>query len=134
MIAVCLALPLVNPFVGNTSHFGSTYPGAALPHSLVKLSPDTLRPSTAGYNPDELISGFSHIHIGGTAGKAFGGQLRVRPQTGQIDVAPPASPKIAFTPNSPSRNVLASIATLFRPQLRNPPSRPPPTCCSISPR
>lgn len=73
-------LTLVNPFVGNTIHSGSTYPGAALPHSLVKLIPDTLFPSTAGSNPNEPILGFSHIHIGGTAGKAFGGQLRVRPQ------------------------------------------------------
>lgn len=87
-------LSLANPLVG-TAKFdgGAMYPGAALPFSMVKLSPDTAKPSTAGYNPSEPILGFSHTHIGGTGGKAFGGQIRVRPQTGELNVAPPPSPK-----------------------------------------
>jgi predicted alpha-1,2-mannosidase len=87
-------LALANPLVG-TAKFdgGAMYPGAALPFSMVKLSPDTTSCSTAGYNPTEPILGFSHTHIGGTGGKAFGGQIRVRPQTGPLNVAPPPSPK-----------------------------------------
>ncbi|NQX01827.1 glycoside hydrolase family 92 protein [bacterium] len=87
-------LALADPRVGTAVYDGgSMYPGAALPFSMVKLSPDTTKPSTAGYNPTEPILGFSHTHIGGTGGKAFGGQIRVRPQTGPLVVAPPPSPK-----------------------------------------
>lgn len=87
-------LALADPRVGTAVYDGgSMYPGAALPFSMVKLSPDTTKPSTAGYNPAEPILGFSHTHIGGTGGKAFGGQIRVRPQTGPLVVAPLPSPK-----------------------------------------
>lgn len=87
-------LALANPLVGTAVYDGGAmYPGAALPFSMVKLSPDTSKPSTAGYNPAEPIIGFSHTHIGGTGGKAFGGQIRVRPQTGPLLVTPPPSPK-----------------------------------------
>lgn len=87
-------LHLANPLVGTAMHDGGAmYPGAALPHSMVKLSPDTTKPSTAGYNPEEPILGFSHTHIGGTGGAAFGGQIRVRPQTGPIEPALQAAPK-----------------------------------------
>lgn len=85
---------LANPLVGTARYDGGAmYPGAALPHSMVKLSPDTTKPSTAGYNPDEPILGFSHTHIGGTGGKAFGGQIRLRPQSGALNVAPAAAAK-----------------------------------------
>jgi predicted alpha-1,2-mannosidase len=86
-------MSLVNPMVGTDLDNGALYPGAALPFGMVKLSPDTTKPSTAGYNPDEPILGFSHNHIGGTGGAAFYGQLRVRPQTGELNVSPEASPK-----------------------------------------
>ncbi len=87
-------LLLADPLVG-TAKFdgGAMYPGAALPFSMVKLSPDTTKPSTAGYNPAEPILGFSHTHIGGTGGNAFGGGVLVRPQTGPLTVPPPPSPK-----------------------------------------
>jgi putative alpha-1,2-mannosidase len=88
---------LANPLVGTAVYGGGMYPGAALPGSMVKLSPDTTNPSTAGYAPDEPILGFSHTHIGGTGGKAFGGQIRVRPQSGTLNVTPSASGKSGET-------------------------------------
>ncbi len=86
-------LALANPLIGTGTHGGALMPGACLPYSMVKLSPDTTKPSTAGYNPGEPIFGFSHTHIGGTGGNAFGGQILVRPQTGPLDVNLPPSPK-----------------------------------------
>jgi predicted alpha-1,2-mannosidase len=88
---------LANPLVGTAVYGGGMYPGAALPGSMVKLSPDTTNPSTAGYAPDQPILGFSHTHIGGTGGKAFGGQIRVRPQSGTLNVTPAASGKSGET-------------------------------------
>ena len=84
---------LVDPLVGTGMEGGALMPAACLPYSLVKLAPDTTRPSTAGYNPGQPIIGFSHTHIGGTGGNAFGGQILVRPQTGALDIALPPSPK-----------------------------------------
>jgi len=84
---------LVNPLVGTAVYGGALEPAACLPYSMVKLAPDTTKPSTAGYNPAEPIIGFSHTHIGGTGGYAFGGQILVRPQTGPLDVTLPPSPK-----------------------------------------
>ena len=51
---------LVNPLVGTALCGGALAPAACLPYSMVKLAPDTTRPSTAGYNPSEPIIGFSH--------------------------------------------------------------------------
>ena len=84
---------LADPLVGTGIYGGALNPGACLPYSTVKLGPDTTKPSTAGYNPDEPIVGFSHTHIGGTGGNAFAGQILVRPQTGPLDVSLPPSPK-----------------------------------------
>ena len=84
---------LANPLIGTGIYGGALMPGACLPYSMVKLSPDTTKPSTAGYNPVEPIFGFSHTHIGGTGGNAFGGQILVRPQTGPLNVGLPPSPK-----------------------------------------
>ena len=84
---------LVNPLVGTSVYGGALVPAACLPYSMVKLAPDTTRPSTAGYNPAEPIIGFSHTHIGGTGGNAFAGQILVRPQTGPLNVTLPPSPK-----------------------------------------
>ncbi|BCM88952.1 hypothetical protein IAD21_00794 [Abditibacteriota bacterium] len=84
---------LVNPLMGTSAGGGALSPAACLPYSMVKLAPDTTRPSTAGYNSDEPIIGFSHTHIGGTGGNAFAGQILVRPQTGGLDVTLTPSPK-----------------------------------------
>ncbi len=59
----------VDPFIGTDGH-GHTYPGAALPHGMVQLSPDTGKENwdhTSGYHyQDKTIYGFSHKHLTGT--------------------------------------------------------------------
>ena len=39
-----------DPFVG-TENGGNTVPGAQIPFGFVHVSPDTLNPTTVGYNP-----------------------------------------------------------------------------------
>ena len=59
----------VDPFIG-TDYHGHTFPGAALPFSMVQLSPDTRTmgwDACAGYHyADSSILGFSHTHLSGT--------------------------------------------------------------------
>lgn len=59
----------VDPFIG-TDYHGHTFPGAALPFSMVQLSPDTRTmgwDACAGYHySDSSILGFSHTHLSGT--------------------------------------------------------------------
>jgi predicted alpha-1,2-mannosidase len=74
----------VDPFIGVDSG-GNTFPGACLPFSMVRLSPDTLPPqSTAGYVSRAPILGFSHTHTSGTGGGGRYGNFLVTPQTGPI--------------------------------------------------
>ncbi|MFW5751710.1 MAG: GH92 family glycosyl hydrolase [bacterium] len=59
----------VNPFIGTDGH-GHTFPGAALPFSMVQLSPDTHNEGwdwCSGYHySDSSVMGFSHTHLSGT--------------------------------------------------------------------
>jgi len=59
----------VDPFIGTGGH-GHTFPGAALPFSLVQLSPDNGRGGwdwTSGYHiSSDSIAAFSHMHLSGT--------------------------------------------------------------------
>src|SRR5262245_9283572 len=70
-------VPYVDPFIGSGGFgfgFGSAFPGAAAPHGLVKVGPDTKgRLGTinfqhySGYwHEDDTIQGFSHLHLHGT--------------------------------------------------------------------
>src|SRR5436305_6316773 len=66
----------VNPFIGTGGLAylcGNTFPGAAVPFGMVRLSPDTVSPlgrrssNTSGYYyPDRKIQGFSHTRLAGT--------------------------------------------------------------------
>ena len=62
-------LEYADPFVGTGFH-GHTYPGAATPFGMVRLSPDTRSgdwDACAGYHwDDRTIDGFSHTHLSGT--------------------------------------------------------------------
>ncbi len=75
----------VNPMIG-TDYFGHTFPGAAVPWSLVQLSPDNGEKGwtySSGYSyPDHTIMGFSHTHFSGTGGTP-GGDIMFMPTTGQ---------------------------------------------------
>lgn len=66
----------VNPFIGTAGH-GHTYPGATLPFGMVQLSPDTRIDGSwdgcSGYHySDNIIYGFSHTHLSGTAVSDYG--------------------------------------------------------------
>src|SRR4051812_2457748 len=56
-----------DPFVG-TENGGNIVPGAQVPFGFVHVSPDTDRPTTAGYNSGGNIHGFSQTHVSGTGG------------------------------------------------------------------
>ena len=88
---------LVNPLIGTGGavfNLGNTYPGAAVPFGLVKVSPDTVSrfggtpPSfqhCAGYRyEDEHMYGFSHNHLHGTGVPDYGNVL-LRPLVGMED-------------------------------------------------
>ncbi|KAH9033368.1 glycoside hydrolase family 92 protein [Lactarius pseudohatsudake] len=60
----------VNPLIGTTKD-GHVFPGATLPHGMVKVGMDTDSPGNhAGYdaNPSFLVTGFSQLHDDGTGG------------------------------------------------------------------
>lgn len=83
----------VNPFLG-TEFFGHTYPGPALPFSMIHLSPDT---GTEGwkhcagyvYSAGSII-GFSHTHWSGV-GMVDGGDILLMPVTGDKMFITPGS-------------------------------------------
>jgi putative alpha-1,2-mannosidase len=70
-----------DPFVG-TEHGGNIVPGAQVPFGFVHASPDTERPTTAGYNPFENIHGFSQTHVSGTGGASKYGNFLTTPLVG----------------------------------------------------
>ena len=82
-LALCQAVPAfsqagrrlidyADPFVG-TENGGNIVPGAQVPFGFVHASPDTDRPTTAGYNPGGNVHGFSQTHVSGTGGSASPG-------------------------------------------------------------
>jgi predicted alpha-1,2-mannosidase len=74
----------VDPFIGTLGD-GNVYAGACLPHSFVKLGPDTKYNSGAsGYKKDKEIEGFSHLHISGMGGPMYG-NIQVMPITGEVE-------------------------------------------------
>lgn len=71
----------VDPFIG-TDFFGHTFPGPAMPYSMVQLSPDHYNKGwtyCAGYSySDSSIMGFSHTHFSGV-GMLSGGDVLLMP-------------------------------------------------------
>ncbi len=88
-------LSYIDPFIGTGGiafGVGGSYPGAARPFSLVKVSPDTgdsygSAPGfshTGGYHyDDDHIQGFSHLHMQGV-GIASYGNLSLMPADGVV--------------------------------------------------
>ena len=83
----------VIPFIGTGGYSwvcANNFPGASLPFSVVRLSPDTESSifrkkamNTSGYYyPDNRIMGFSHTRLSGT-GATDGGHFRIIPATGE---------------------------------------------------
>jgi predicted alpha-1,2-mannosidase len=81
-----------DPFVG-TENGGNIVPGAQVPFGFVHASPDTERPTTAGYNPFENIHGFSQTHVSGTGGASKYGNFLTTPLVGKLRVDNLGSPK-----------------------------------------
>ncbi len=77
-----MSLDDVNPFIG-VEEEGNCLCGPFLPHSMVRLGPDTAPPqSTNGYKSHMPIIGFSHTHLSGTGGQSRFGNIRVTPYLG----------------------------------------------------
>jgi predicted alpha-1,2-mannosidase len=83
----------VDPFVG-TKNGGNIVPGAQIPFGFVHVSPDTINPNTAGYNPLENIVGFSQTHVSGTGGASKYGNFLTTPLVGNLRIDNLDSPKI----------------------------------------
>ena len=84
-------LDYVDPFLG-TDGRGNCLCGPYLPHSLVRLGPDTLPPQpTNGYSSNAPTIYFSHTHVSGTGGGSRYGNIGVMPFTGQPRLSVEAS-------------------------------------------
>jgi len=81
-----------DPFVG-TENGGNIMPGAQIPFGFVHVSPDTEKPTTAGYNPYENILGFSQTHVSGTGGASKYGNFLTVPLVGKLRINNLGSPK-----------------------------------------
>ncbi|MFN2453351.1 MAG: GH92 family glycosyl hydrolase [Pyrinomonadaceae bacterium] len=81
-----------DPFVG-TENGGNIVPGAQVPFGFVHVSPDTEKPTTAGYNPYENILGFSQTHVSGTGGASKYGNFLTTPLVGKLRTGNLGSPK-----------------------------------------
>lgn len=74
----------VDPFIGVDGP-GECICGPYLPHSIVRLSPDTLPSnSSSGYCSDLPIMRFSHTHVIGTGGASRYGNIGVTPFVGKL--------------------------------------------------
>jgi predicted alpha-1,2-mannosidase len=102
-LVLCQAVPVfsqtsrrlidyADPFVG-TENGGNIVPGAQVPFGFVQASPDTERPTTAGYNPYENLHGFSQTHVSGTGGASKYGNFLTTPLVGKLRVENLGSPK-----------------------------------------
>lgn len=76
------ALPDLKVGLGNDNQ-GDTIPGPTRPNGSIHPSPDTLKPSNAGYNPTEPISGFAQLHAQGSGGVTTYGTFLLSPQVGE---------------------------------------------------
>ena len=78
------AVDYVDPFIG-TGHNGKDFPGATVPFSMVKLSPDEGGNISYRYGA-KFIQGFSFTHLGGADGGELGNVL-VTPTTGPLSTS-----------------------------------------------
>ncbi|MBM4354017.1 MAG: glycoside hydrolase family 92 protein [Deltaproteobacteria bacterium] len=78
-------VPFVDPSIGSQGS-GNSIPGPQLPHSMVKLCPDTVEEvgTIESYDYGSTrIEGFSHTHLQGPGGSGYGyGNILVMPMIG----------------------------------------------------
>ena len=80
----------VDPFIGAVDGWngGHTFPGATLPHGMVKLGPDCgKKSSNKGYEAEGKIHGFSHVHTSGSAAPPKYGNVLVMATSGEVKVS-----------------------------------------------
>ncbi len=74
----------VDPLIG-TEGTGNVLVGPYRPHGMVKPGPDNAGSPLGGYEyRDTVMAGFSHIHLEGTGGGAYGNIL-IYPMTGSLE-------------------------------------------------
>jgi predicted alpha-1,2-mannosidase len=78
-------IQFIQPQIG-LDNGGNVLPGPCLPFGMVKLGPDCVGGSNAGYISGEKITGFSHTHVSGTGGGAKYGNVTVAPVVGRLDI------------------------------------------------
>lgn len=88
---VCLAghaqTAYVNLFMGTSGDYGQVAPGAAVPFGMVSVCPDSDPPQHAGYDyAVDRISGISVNRLSGVGCSGAGGNLRIRPAGGTVDL------------------------------------------------
>ncbi len=77
----------VDPFIG-VDGVGNCLCGPYLPHSLVRLGPDTLYPQlSTGYKTDRPIIRFSHTLVRGRGGGGRYGNIGITPHTGMMRIS-----------------------------------------------
>jgi len=77
----------VDLFICTSGDHGQLDPSATVPFGMVKLGPDTDPGNHSGYNYDATkIVGFSHNRIGGVGCSGTGGNLRILPGIGDINI------------------------------------------------
>ncbi|MDA3865759.1 MAG: hypothetical protein PF489_03295 [Salinivirgaceae bacterium] len=81
-------LQYVNTFLG-VDNWGNVFPGAALPFSMVNVSPDIAdKQPPSGYLSNKPIIGFSHNHQSGCGMNRGHGNILVMPQVGALNLHP----------------------------------------------
>ncbi|MGI9177058.1 MAG: GH92 family glycosyl hydrolase [Pirellulales bacterium] len=84
----------VDPFIGSGGH-GHVFVGASVPFGAVQVGPSNFHQGwdwCSGYHySDDILAGFSHLHLGGT-GIADLGDILLMPYTGEL-VSGPGSRK-----------------------------------------
>ena len=80
----------VDPFIGSGGH-GHVFVGASVPFGAVQVGPANFHQGwdwCSGYHfSDDVLAGFSHLHLGGT-GIADLGDILLMPYTGELTTGP----------------------------------------------
>lgn len=82
----------INPFICTGGDHGQTDVAAAVPFGMVKPCPDSDPINHSGYNFDtDKVLGFSNTRFSGVGCRGTGGNLRLIPYVGEIDLENPSS-------------------------------------------
>ena len=77
----------VDPFICTAGDHGQSDPAACVPFGMIKPGPDTDPGNHSGYNYEAgRIAGFSQNRIGGTGCLGAGGNLRILPGIGDMNI------------------------------------------------